>query len=122
MNSSVSDFMSRKSSLLEIFEQSISKIIAYPQNDVREVAKIMRDIEVDCIPVASSPWNKKVIGVIQFNKIKVFLNDQDFLKSPAILEKALNLTAKTVATVAPIAQIMAFGVFLVSAKLIFFCD
>lgn len=76
MNSqSVREFMSR-----EIREQKISKskyqsIAAYPQNDVRELARIMTDIRIDCLPVLFSPWNKKVVGFIELNKIRVFLND-----------------------------------------------
>lgn len=71
----VSEFMSR-----EVCDQKISKnkfvsIVAYPQNNVRELAKIMRDIKVECLPVLFSPWNKKLIGFIELNKIRVFLND-----------------------------------------------
>lgn len=71
----VNEFMSR-----EICEQNVTKnkfmsIVAYPQNDVRELAKIMADIKVECLPVLFSPWNKKLVGFIELNKISVFLND-----------------------------------------------
>lgn len=71
----VSEFMSR-----DICEQKTSKsrytsIVVYPQNDVRELAKIMTDIKVECLPVLFSPWNRKLIGFIELNKIRVFLND-----------------------------------------------
>lgn len=76
MNSQrVSEFMSR-----EICEQEIPKtkfcgIVAYPQNNVRELARIMRDIKVERLPVLFSPWDKKLVGFIEFNKISVFLKD-----------------------------------------------
>lgn len=76
MNSQrVSEFMSR-----EIREQKNAKgqftsIVAYPQNDVRELARIMTDIRIECLPVLFSPWNKKQVGFIELNKIRVFLND-----------------------------------------------
>lgn len=76
MNSQrVSEFMSR-----EVREQKIAKnkymnIVAYPQNDARELAKIMTDIRIERLPVFFSPWNKKVVGFIELNNIRVFLND-----------------------------------------------
>lgn len=76
MNSQrVSEFMSR-----EIREQKITKnefvqVVAYPQNNVRDIAKIMRDIKIDCIPVLFSPWKRELVGFIELNKIRVFLND-----------------------------------------------
>lgn len=71
----VSEFMSR-----EICEHKIAKnkkmsIFAYPQNDVREIAKIMTDIRIDCLPVLFSPWDHKLVGFIELNKIRVFLKD-----------------------------------------------
>lgn len=75
MNSQrVSDFMSR-----EIREQKRDKtrftsIVAYPQNDARQLAKIMTDIRIDCLPVLFSPWNRKLVGFIELKKIRV-LND-----------------------------------------------
>lgn len=76
MNSQrVSEFMSR-----EVREQKFAKnkfvsVVAYPQNDVRELARIMTDIRIDCLPVFSSPWDKKLVGFIELNKIRVFLNE-----------------------------------------------
>lgn len=71
----VCEFMSRKSSVQKIVEKGISKIFAYPQNDAREVARIMSDIKIDYMPVLSSPWNKKLVGFIELNKISAFLNE-----------------------------------------------
>lgn len=71
----VSEFMSRKIREQEIFKKKFSSIVAYPQNDVRELARIMTDIRIDCMPVMFSPWNKKLVGFIELNKIRVFLND-----------------------------------------------
>ena len=76
MNSQrVSEFMSH-----EVYERKIRKnqffnIVAYPQNDARELAKIMTDIKIECLPVFSSPWNKRLVGFIELNKIRIFLND-----------------------------------------------
>ena len=71
----VCEFMSRKTSVQKFVENGISRIFAYPQNDVREVARIMNDINIDYMPVLFSPWNKKLVGFIELNKISVFLND-----------------------------------------------
>lgn len=71
----VSKFMSTKSPLQSIFGEELAKIVAYPQSDVRAVARIMRDIKMDCIPVVFSPWNKKLVGFLELNKISVLLND-----------------------------------------------
>lgn len=76
MNSQrVSDFMSRETCDSKFRKNSFSSIVAYPQNNVRELAKIMKDIRIECLPVLFSPWNKKQIGFIEFNKIRVFLNE-----------------------------------------------
>lgn len=71
----VSEFMSRKIREHEFLKSKFTSIVAYPQNDVRELARIMKDIRIDCMPVMFSPWNKKLIGFIELNKIRVFLND-----------------------------------------------
>ncbi len=72
---SVSDFMSRKIREPKNFLKSYSSIVAYPQNDVRKLAKIMNDIKIEYLPVLNSPWNRKIIGFIEFNKIRIFLKD-----------------------------------------------
>lgn len=71
----VSEFMSSKRSATRFVDNEFKKIVAYPQNDVRDIAKIMKDINIDCIPVVFSPWNKKLIGFIELNKISVLIND-----------------------------------------------
>lgn len=71
----VSEFMSRETCEQQITKNKFMSIVAYPQNDVRELAKIMTDIKVECLPVLFSPWNKKLVGFIELNKISVFLND-----------------------------------------------
>lgn len=73
-SSSVSDYMSRKI-CGENFYDNDSVLVAYPQNDARELARIMTDIRIECIPVLFSPWKRKLIGFIELNKIRVFLND-----------------------------------------------
>lgn len=76
MNSQrVSEFMSRNTGEREFSKSKLANIIAYPQNSVIELAQIMKDIQVECLPVFFSPWNRKVIGFIELNKISVFLND-----------------------------------------------
>ncbi|MFA7658867.1 MAG: hypothetical protein WCY19_05490 [Candidatus Gastranaerophilaceae bacterium] len=71
----VSEFMSRKLCEQKITQNQFTNIVAYPQNDARELARIMTDIRIECLPVLFSPWNRKLIGFIELNKIKVFLND-----------------------------------------------
>lgn len=76
MNSQrVSEFMSRETHEQKFTKKSYSSIVAYPQNNVREIAKIMKDIKVECLPVLFSPWNKKQVGFIELNKIRFLLNE-----------------------------------------------
>lgn len=76
MNSQrVRDFMSQNFSEQKFTKRNYTSIAAYPQNDVKELAKIMHDIRIDYLPVLFSPWNKKMVGIIELNKIKFFLND-----------------------------------------------
>lgn len=76
MNSKiVSEFMSRGICEQQLMKNSFTSVVAYPQNDVRELAKIMEDIRIDCLPVLFSPWNKTLVGFIELSKIRVFLND-----------------------------------------------
>lgn len=76
MNSQrVCDFMSHEVCEQKFANSKFVNIVAYPQNDVRELAKIMTDIKVEYLPVLFSPWNRKQIGFIELNKIRVFLND-----------------------------------------------
>lgn len=71
----VSKFMSTKNHLRNMFGHELAKIVAYPQNDVREVARIMRDVKMECIPVVFSPWNKKLVGFLELEKISVLIAD-----------------------------------------------
>lgn len=76
MNSqSVSEFMSREIRQRKIDKNKYMSIAAYPQNDARELARIMTDIKIDCLPVFFSPWNKKLIGFVELNKLRVLIND-----------------------------------------------
>lgn len=76
MNSqTVSEFMSRKICDRKKAVNEQGRVFAYPQNDVKELAKIMRDIRIDYVPVLSSPWNRKLVGFIELNKIRAFLQD-----------------------------------------------
>lgn len=76
MNSqTVSEFMSRKICDRKKAVSEPGRVFAYPQNDVKELAKIMRDIRIDYVPVLSSPWNRKLVGFIELNKIRAFLQD-----------------------------------------------
>lgn len=70
----VCEFMSRQI-CREKISNGTSSIVAYPQNNVRDIAKIMRDIKIESLPVLFSPWNKKLIGFIEYRKISAFLND-----------------------------------------------
>ena len=76
MNSQrVSEFMSRQVRERKNTNNQFFSIAAYPQNDVRQLARIMNDIKIERLPVLFSPWNKKLVGFIEFNKIRIFLND-----------------------------------------------
>lgn len=71
----VSEYMSREICHRKAAKSKYMSIIAYPQNDARELARIMTEIKIDCLPVFFSPWNKKLIGFIELNKLKVLIND-----------------------------------------------
>lgn len=76
MNSQrVSEFMSREIREPKITKNEFTEVVAYPQNNVREIAKIMSDIKIDCLPVFLSPWKRELVGFIELSKIRVFLND-----------------------------------------------
>jgi len=76
MNSQrVSEFMSREFREQKITKKHYASIVAYPQNNVREIAKIMNDIRIEYLPVLFSPWNKKQVGFIELNKIRFLLNE-----------------------------------------------
>ena len=49
-----------------------SDITVYPQNDIVEIAHIMFNTNIQSVKVALSPWDKKCIGILEFNKIKEF--------------------------------------------------
>ncbi len=49
---------------------SKSLVVAYPQNSISVIAKIMKEIHLSTIPVFESPWNKKLIGIIKYDMIK----------------------------------------------------
>lgn len=71
----VADFMTRNLTTQKNTGRSFLKVFVYPQNDLREVARIMSDIKIDKLPVLFSPWNRKLIGFIEFKKINAFLVD-----------------------------------------------
>jgi len=76
MNSQrVSEFMSREIREQKNVKNGFKQVAAYPQNNVRDIARIMSDIKIDCLPVFLSPWKKELVGFIELNKIRVFLND-----------------------------------------------
>jgi predicted transcriptional regulator len=76
MNSQrVGDIMSQVVREQKFKKTGFFSIAAYPQNDIREIAKIMTDIRIECLPVFFSPWNKKLVGFIELNNIKRVLND-----------------------------------------------
>lgn len=71
MNSQrVSDFMSHEICEQKITKANFANIVAYPQNDARELAKIMADIKIERLPVLFSPWNRQLVGIIELNKIR----------------------------------------------------
>lgn len=76
MNSqTVGEFMSRKICDRKKTVNEQGRVFAYPQNNVKELARIMSDIRIDYVPVLSSPWDKKLIGFIELNKIRAFLQE-----------------------------------------------
>lgn len=76
MNSQrVSEFMSHDICEQKMPKNKFTSIVAYPQNNVRELARIMTDIKIERLPVLFSPWDRKLVGFIELNKISVFLND-----------------------------------------------
>ncbi len=50
--------------------KSTATIVAYPQNSISVIANIMKEVNLQSIPVLESPWNKKIIGIIKYDTIK----------------------------------------------------
>lgn len=73
---SVSEFMSREICEQEIPQKNFVSIVAYPQNNVIELARIMAELGIDSLPVLFSPWNKKPIGSIKLKKIRNLVNQE----------------------------------------------
>lgn len=51
---------------------SNATVAAYPQNSISVIAKIMKEVNLQTIPVFESPWNKKLIGIIKYDSIKEY--------------------------------------------------
>ncbi len=62
MNKIISDYISAGC--------STATIAAYPQNSVSVIANIMKEVNLQSMPVFESPWNKKIIGIIKYDTIK----------------------------------------------------
>lgn len=69
----VCEFMSPNSRSKKFIDTKEPIVFAYPQNYARDVAKIMKDIKLSKIPVLLSPWNRRLIGFVEFKKISAFL-------------------------------------------------
>ena len=65
MKNFVSDFVSNGFSKTDV--------CAYPQNSIDVIANIMKEINIKSMPVFESPWNKKIIGIIEYDSIKEFV-------------------------------------------------
>lgn len=52
---------------------STTAVAAYPQNSIDVIASIMQEINVNTMPVFESPWNHKIIGIIEYDCIKEYL-------------------------------------------------
>lgn len=71
-NLQVGDWMSQKLCERKRTKNSVS-IAAYPQNNIKEIAKIMSEASLDYIPVFFSPWNKTLVGFVELSKIQPIL-------------------------------------------------
>lgn len=49
---------------------SNAAVCAYPQNSINAIGKLMKEINLNVIPVFESPWNKKIIGILKYDSIK----------------------------------------------------
>lgn len=45
-------------------------VIAYPDSDITEILKIMNHLNITSIPIAAYPWNKKLIGYLEKDKLE----------------------------------------------------
>ena len=53
-----------------------NNIVAYPDSDIYELYNIMTQLGISKIPVATNPWNKKLIGFINIKTLEKVLNDK----------------------------------------------
>lgn len=59
-----------KLSISDILDQDHASIIAYPESDINEIYSIMTSLGLKRIPVAKTPWNKKLMGFIDISSLE----------------------------------------------------
>ncbi len=60
-----------KYSVEDVLEEGICFISVYPQNNIIEVLNTMKELNIKYLPVCKSPTDKKLLGFIKNNKIKI---------------------------------------------------
>lgn len=62
-----------KFNMTSFFDTSLYNIVAYPDSDVNELYTIMTQLGISKIPVATNPWNRKLIGFIDIDTLEKVL-------------------------------------------------
>lgn len=64
-----------KLNMSSILNTHLCNIVAYPDSDVNELYTIMTQFGISRIPVASNPWNRKLIGFIDLETLENVLSE-----------------------------------------------
>lgn len=64
----------------EAMDNSSITIVAYSDTNVGEIYEIMDVLKLDLIPIARSPWDKVLTGVVFFSSIQNMKSDCKMLK------------------------------------------
>ncbi len=54
----------------KILDEDNAKIVAYPESDIDEIYAIMLCLGMKSIPIVKNPWNKKLMGYLNFHKLE----------------------------------------------------
>ncbi len=60
----------RNVKIKDVIDENKYSVIVYPQNDLSSAISIMKDMEINYLPVGESPWEKKLIGFVSADDVQ----------------------------------------------------
>ena len=64
-----------KINAVPINDPDLYNIVAYPDSDINELYTIMSQLGISKVPVATSPWNRKLMGFIDIETLEKILEE-----------------------------------------------